>query len=143
MTHLNVTWRSDVRVWHLLCLCVFALDYDTGSLEKGKGTEGSGDDLSEDTDCDGSSLPEDSPEVRPSVIKLWISAILQQSNIVHKIWSNNKKKNLKAIVLTWNSTLIFMFLCLQTSRKVEWKEENVDAPLNDRWGRWKQFEQLS
>uniref|UniRef100_A0A8C1ZNM6 Tyrosine-protein phosphatase non-receptor type 20 n=1 Tax=Cyprinus carpio TaxID=7962 RepID=A0A8C1ZNM6_CYPCA len=36
-------------------------DYDTGSLEKGKGTEGSGD-LSEDTDCDGSSLPEDSPE---------------------------------------------------------------------------------
>ncbi|KAG1973089.1 tyrosine-protein phosphatase non-receptor type [Pimephales promelas] len=56
------------------------IDYDTGSLEKGKGTEGSGDDLSEDTDCDGSSLPEDSPE---------------------------------------------------TSRKVEWKEENVDAPLND------------
>ncbi|XP_077050302.1 tyrosine-protein phosphatase non-receptor type 13 isoform X6 [Siphateles boraxobius] len=55
------------------------IDYDTGSLEKGKGTEGSGD-LSEDTDCDGSSLPEDSPE---------------------------------------------------TSRKVEWKEENVDAPLND------------
>uniref|UniRef100_A0A8C1IY60 Tyrosine-protein phosphatase non-receptor type 20 n=1 Tax=Cyprinus carpio TaxID=7962 RepID=A0A8C1IY60_CYPCA len=37
------------------------IDYDTGSLEKGKGTEGSGD-LSEDTDCDGSSLPEDSPE---------------------------------------------------------------------------------
>uniref|UniRef100_A0A8C2J718 Protein tyrosine phosphatase non-receptor type 13 n=1 Tax=Cyprinus carpio TaxID=7962 RepID=A0A8C2J718_CYPCA len=33
------------------------------SLEKGKGTEGSGD-LSEDTDCDGSSLPEDSPEVQ-------------------------------------------------------------------------------
>lgn len=55
------------------------IDYDTGSLEKGKGTEGSGD-LSEDTDCDGSSLPEDSPE---------------------------------------------------TSRKVEWKEENVDAPLNN------------
>ncbi|XP_016408053.1 tyrosine-protein phosphatase non-receptor type 13-like [Sinocyclocheilus rhinocerous] len=54
-------------------------DYDTGSLEKGKGTEGSGD-LSEDTDCDGSSLPEDSPE---------------------------------------------------TSRKAEWKEENVDDPLND------------
>uniref|UniRef100_A0A8C1A467 Tyrosine-protein phosphatase non-receptor type 13 n=1 Tax=Cyprinus carpio carpio TaxID=630221 RepID=A0A8C1A467_CYPCA len=53
-------------------------DYDTGSLEKGKGTEGSGD-LSEDTDCDGSSLPEDSPE---------------------------------------------------TSRKAEWKEENVDDPLN-------------
>ncbi|XP_026090947.1 tyrosine-protein phosphatase non-receptor type 13-like isoform X2 [Carassius auratus] len=37
------------------------IDYDTGSVEKGKGTEGSGD-LSEDTDCDGSSLPEDSPE---------------------------------------------------------------------------------
>ncbi|XP_050949425.1 tyrosine-protein phosphatase non-receptor type 13 isoform X5 [Labeo rohita] len=55
------------------------IDYDTGSLEKGKGTEGSGD-LSEDTDCDGSSLPEDSPE---------------------------------------------------TSRKAEWKEENVDVPLND------------
>uniref|UniRef100_A0A671LX80 Tyrosine-protein phosphatase non-receptor type 13 n=1 Tax=Sinocyclocheilus anshuiensis TaxID=1608454 RepID=A0A671LX80_9TELE len=54
-------------------------DYDTGSLEKGKRTEGSGD-LSEDTDCDGSSLPEDSPE---------------------------------------------------TSRKAEWKEENVDDPLND------------
>uniref|UniRef100_A0A9J8BKL2 Tyrosine-protein phosphatase non-receptor type 20 n=1 Tax=Cyprinus carpio carpio TaxID=630221 RepID=A0A9J8BKL2_CYPCA len=54
------------------------IDYDTGSLEKGKGTEGSGD-LSEDTDCDGSSLPEDSPE---------------------------------------------------TSRKAEWKEENVDDPLN-------------
>uniref|UniRef100_A0A671RBR6 Tyrosine-protein phosphatase non-receptor type 13 n=1 Tax=Sinocyclocheilus anshuiensis TaxID=1608454 RepID=A0A671RBR6_9TELE len=54
-------------------------DYDTGSLEKGKGTEGSGD-LSEDTDCDGSSLPEDSPE---------------------------------------------------TSRKAEWKEENIDVPLND------------
>ncbi|XP_051733435.1 tyrosine-protein phosphatase non-receptor type 13-like isoform X3 [Ctenopharyngodon idella] len=55
------------------------IDYDTGSPEKGKGTERSGD-LSEDTDCDGSSLPEDSPE---------------------------------------------------TSRKAEWKEENVDAPLND------------
>uniref|UniRef100_A0A672Q025 Tyrosine-protein phosphatase non-receptor type 13 n=1 Tax=Sinocyclocheilus grahami TaxID=75366 RepID=A0A672Q025_SINGR len=55
------------------------IDYDTGSLEKGKGTEGSGD-LSEDTDCDGSSLPEDSPE---------------------------------------------------TSRKAEWKEENIDVPLND------------
>ncbi|XP_059398769.1 tyrosine-protein phosphatase non-receptor type 13-like isoform X2 [Carassius carassius] len=37
------------------------IDYDMGSVEKGKGTEGSGD-LSEDTDCDGSSLPEDSPE---------------------------------------------------------------------------------
>ncbi|NP_001083012.2 tyrosine-protein phosphatase non-receptor type 13 [Danio rerio] len=54
-------------------------DYDTGSLEKRKGTDTSAD-LSEDTDCDGSSLPEDSPE---------------------------------------------------TSRKAEWKEENVDAPLND------------
>uniref|UniRef100_A0A8C1RQW9 Tyrosine-protein phosphatase non-receptor type 20 n=1 Tax=Cyprinus carpio TaxID=7962 RepID=A0A8C1RQW9_CYPCA len=61
-----------------VCVCVCVLDYDTGSLEKGKGTEGSGD-LSEDTDCDGSSLPEDSPE---------------------------------------------------TSRKAEWKEENVDDPLN-------------
>uniref|UniRef100_A0A673HWB2 Tyrosine-protein phosphatase non-receptor type 20 n=1 Tax=Sinocyclocheilus rhinocerous TaxID=307959 RepID=A0A673HWB2_9TELE len=48
-----------------VCVCVCVLDYDTGSLEKGKGTEGSGD-LSEDTDCDGSSLPEDSPEVQPS-----------------------------------------------------------------------------
>lgn len=67
-----------------MCVCVCVLDYDTGSPEKGKGTERSGD-LSEDTDCDGSSLPEDSPEVRPSVIKLGISAILQQSNIVHKI----------------------------------------------------------
>uniref|UniRef100_A0A673HYF8 Tyrosine-protein phosphatase non-receptor type 20 n=1 Tax=Sinocyclocheilus rhinocerous TaxID=307959 RepID=A0A673HYF8_9TELE len=46
-----------------VCVCVCVLDYDTGSLEKGKGTEGSGD-LSEDTDCDGSSLPEDSPEVQ-------------------------------------------------------------------------------
>ncbi|XP_005161523.1 tyrosine-protein phosphatase non-receptor type 13 isoform X5 [Danio rerio] len=55
------------------------IDYDTGSLEKRKGTDTSAD-LSEDTDCDGSSLPEDSPE---------------------------------------------------TSRKAEWKEENVDAPLND------------
>lgn len=63
-------------------MCVCVLDYETGSPEKGKGTEGSGD-LSEDTDCDGSSLPEDSPEVRPSVIKLGISAILQQySSIV-------------------------------------------------------------
>uniref|UniRef100_A0A8C1RQY3 Protein tyrosine phosphatase non-receptor type 13 n=1 Tax=Cyprinus carpio TaxID=7962 RepID=A0A8C1RQY3_CYPCA len=52
-----------------VCVCVCVLDYDTGSLEKGKGTEGSGD-LSEDTDCDGSSLPEDSPEVQPSVIKI-------------------------------------------------------------------------
>ncbi|XP_057215875.1 tyrosine-protein phosphatase non-receptor type 13 isoform X2 [Triplophysa rosa] len=51
------------------------IDYDT----KRKDTEGSAD-LSEDTDCDGSSLPEDSPE---------------------------------------------------TSRKAEWKEENVDASLND------------
>ncbi|KAK7131478.1 hypothetical protein R3I94_016564 [Phoxinus phoxinus] len=42
------------------------IDYDTGSLEKGKGTEGSGD-LSEDTDCDGSSLPEDSPETSRKV----------------------------------------------------------------------------
>ncbi len=50
-------------------VCVCVLDYDTGSLEKEKGTEGSGD-VSEDTDCDGSSLPEDSPEVQPSVIKL-------------------------------------------------------------------------
>lgn len=39
------------------CLCV--IDYD--SLEKLKVTERSAD-LSEDTDCDGSSLPEDSPE---------------------------------------------------------------------------------
>ncbi|XP_051955635.1 tyrosine-protein phosphatase non-receptor type 13-like isoform X5 [Xyrauchen texanus] len=37
------------------------IDYDTGSLGKLKETEGSVD-LSEDTDCDGSSLPEDSPE---------------------------------------------------------------------------------
>uniref|UniRef100_A0A8C2J964 Tyrosine-protein phosphatase non-receptor type 20 n=1 Tax=Cyprinus carpio TaxID=7962 RepID=A0A8C2J964_CYPCA len=49
----------------LLQLSLRNLNYDTGSLEKGKGTEGSGD-LSEDTDCDGSSLPEDSPEVQPS-----------------------------------------------------------------------------
>ncbi|XP_051533072.1 tyrosine-protein phosphatase non-receptor type 13 isoform X2 [Myxocyprinus asiaticus] len=55
------------------------IDYDTGSLEKRKETEGSVN-LSEDTDCDGSSLPEDSPE---------------------------------------------------TSRKADWKEENVDDPLND------------
>ncbi|XP_051536746.1 tyrosine-protein phosphatase non-receptor type 13-like isoform X3 [Myxocyprinus asiaticus] len=37
------------------------IDYDTGSLEKLKETEGSVN-LSEDTDCDDSSLPEDSPE---------------------------------------------------------------------------------
>ncbi|XP_051959846.1 tyrosine-protein phosphatase non-receptor type 13 isoform X2 [Xyrauchen texanus] len=55
------------------------IDYDTGSLEKLKEKEGSVD-LSEDTDCDGSSLPEDSPE---------------------------------------------------TSRKADWKEENVDDPLNN------------
>uniref|UniRef100_A0A671RBF6 Tyrosine-protein phosphatase non-receptor type 13-like n=1 Tax=Sinocyclocheilus anshuiensis TaxID=1608454 RepID=A0A671RBF6_9TELE len=50
-------------IYMIMTVCVCVLDYDTGSLEKGKGTEGSGD-LSEDTDCDGSSLPEDSPEVQ-------------------------------------------------------------------------------
>uniref|UniRef100_A0A8C1AMV9 Tyrosine-protein phosphatase non-receptor type 20 n=1 Tax=Cyprinus carpio carpio TaxID=630221 RepID=A0A8C1AMV9_CYPCA len=50
-------------IYMIMTTCVCVLDYDTGSLEKGKGTEGSGD-LSEDTDCDGSSLPEDSPEVQ-------------------------------------------------------------------------------
>lgn len=34
-------------------------DYDEGPLEQERETE-----LSEDTDCDGSSLPEDSPEVQ-------------------------------------------------------------------------------
>uniref|UniRef100_A0A671LWI9 Tyrosine-protein phosphatase non-receptor type 20 n=1 Tax=Sinocyclocheilus anshuiensis TaxID=1608454 RepID=A0A671LWI9_9TELE len=53
----------SLKATRIVCVCV--LDYDTGSLEKGKRTEGSGD-LSEDTDCDGSSLPEDSPEVQPS-----------------------------------------------------------------------------
>uniref|UniRef100_A0AAR2JVV5 Tyrosine-protein phosphatase non-receptor type 13 n=1 Tax=Pygocentrus nattereri TaxID=42514 RepID=A0AAR2JVV5_PYGNA len=52
-------------------------DYDGGSLERQKKLEA---DESEDTDCDGSSLPEDSPE---------------------------------------------------TSRKAEWKEQNVDVPQND------------
>uniref|UniRef100_A0A671LW79 Tyrosine-protein phosphatase non-receptor type 20 n=1 Tax=Sinocyclocheilus anshuiensis TaxID=1608454 RepID=A0A671LW79_9TELE len=51
----------SLKATRIVCVCV--LDYDTGSLEKGKRTEGSGD-LSEDTDCDGSSLPEDSPEVQ-------------------------------------------------------------------------------
>ena len=37
-------------------------DYDDGPLEQ-KDTENSAE-LSEDTDCDGSSLPEDSPEVQ-------------------------------------------------------------------------------
>ncbi|XP_037401932.1 tyrosine-protein phosphatase non-receptor type 13 isoform X2 [Pygocentrus nattereri] len=53
------------------------IDYDGGSLERQKKLEA---DESEDTDCDGSSLPEDSPE---------------------------------------------------TSRKAEWKEQNVDVPQND------------
>lgn len=43
------------------CVCVYCCtDYDMGSKENR--TEGNAD-LSEDTDCDGSSLPEDSPEV--------------------------------------------------------------------------------
>uniref|UniRef100_A0AAY4EYJ5 Tyrosine-protein phosphatase non-receptor type 13 n=1 Tax=Denticeps clupeoides TaxID=299321 RepID=A0AAY4EYJ5_9TELE len=37
------------------------IDYDVGSLEREKAADGNAD-LSEDTDCDGSSLPEDSPE---------------------------------------------------------------------------------
>uniref|UniRef100_A0A8C2HKK8 Tyrosine-protein phosphatase non-receptor type 20 n=1 Tax=Cyprinus carpio TaxID=7962 RepID=A0A8C2HKK8_CYPCA len=45
-------------IYMIMTTCVCVLDYDTGSLEKGKGTEGSGD-LSEDTDCDGSSLEMD------------------------------------------------------------------------------------
>uniref|UniRef100_A0A673HXA3 Tyrosine-protein phosphatase non-receptor type 20 n=1 Tax=Sinocyclocheilus rhinocerous TaxID=307959 RepID=A0A673HXA3_9TELE len=70
LRNLSLKSPADVRVGYLhdqdcVCVCVCVLDYDTGSLEKGKGTEGSGD-LSEDTDCDGSSLPEDSPEVQPS-----------------------------------------------------------------------------
>lgn len=50
------------------------VDYDTGSLEKRKGTDVSAD-LSEDTDCDGSSLPEDSPEVQTSALKHSASAV--------------------------------------------------------------------
>lgn len=41
-----------------MCFCVCVVDYDAGSVEKSLEAE-----ESEDTDCDGSSLPEDSPEV--------------------------------------------------------------------------------
>uniref|UniRef100_A0AAY4EXR1 Tyrosine-protein phosphatase non-receptor type 20 n=1 Tax=Denticeps clupeoides TaxID=299321 RepID=A0AAY4EXR1_9TELE len=41
--------------------CNGKTDYDVGSLEREKAADGNAD-LSEDTDCDGSSLPEDSPE---------------------------------------------------------------------------------
>ncbi|XP_029921102.1 tyrosine-protein phosphatase non-receptor type 13 isoform X2 [Myripristis murdjan] len=57
------------------------IDYDVGSMEQRRETEQSTE-LSEDTDCDGSSLPEDSPE---------------------------------------------------SSRKVEWKEESVDDPMNENY----------
>lgn len=44
-------------------------DYEDGPLEQQRETEQSAE-LSEDTDCDGSSLPEDSPEVqiKPSAL---------------------------------------------------------------------------
>ncbi|KAM4634950.1 tyrosine-protein phosphatase non-receptor type 13 isoform 3-T4 [Polymixia lowei] len=57
------------------------IDYEAGSPEQRRETEQSTQ-LSEDTDCDGSSLPEDSPE---------------------------------------------------SSRKVDWKEENVDNPINENY----------
>uniref|UniRef100_A0A8C1Q9L5 Tyrosine-protein phosphatase non-receptor type 20 n=1 Tax=Cyprinus carpio TaxID=7962 RepID=A0A8C1Q9L5_CYPCA len=71
-------------IYMIMTTCVCVLDYDTGSLEKGKGTEGSGD-LSEDTDCDGSSLPEDSPEVQPSI--LFIESVCLIVNVIHVILS--------------------------------------------------------
>ncbi|XP_056146193.1 tyrosine-protein phosphatase non-receptor type 13 isoform X1 [Lampris incognitus] len=57
------------------------IDYEVGSSDHRRDTEQSAE-LSEDTDCDGSSLPEDSPE---------------------------------------------------SSRKVEWKEESVDNPMNENY----------
>lgn len=45
------------------CVCVCVVDYETGSVEKRLEAE-----ESEDTDCDGSSLPDDSPEVQENQI---------------------------------------------------------------------------
>ena len=54
-----------------MCVCVCVVDYDTASLEVQKRLEA---DVSEDTDCDGSSLPEDSPEVQRFSFLLWPSS---------------------------------------------------------------------
>uniref|UniRef100_A0A672Q0V0 Tyrosine-protein phosphatase non-receptor type 20 n=1 Tax=Sinocyclocheilus grahami TaxID=75366 RepID=A0A672Q0V0_SINGR len=77
-------------IYMIMTVCVCVLDYDTGSLEKGKGTEGSGD-LSEDTDCDGSSLPEDSPEVQEMdrflIVLHFIELVCLIVNVMHVILS--------------------------------------------------------
>lgn len=49
--HINIT----------VCSIPCSTDYEDGPVEQERETE-----LSEDTDCDGSSLPEDSPEVQIS-----------------------------------------------------------------------------
>ncbi len=47
-------------------MCSCFTDYEDGPLEQRRETENSAE-LSEDTDCDGSSLPEDSPEVQNQI----------------------------------------------------------------------------
>lgn len=62
----------------IVYLCV--PDYD--SPEKRKDTEGSAD-LSEDTDCDGSSLPDDSPEVQSTIPSNQTSPVLQEWSFIY------------------------------------------------------------
>uniref|UniRef100_A0A8C9WDL8 Tyrosine-protein phosphatase non-receptor type 20 n=1 Tax=Scleropages formosus TaxID=113540 RepID=A0A8C9WDL8_SCLFO len=66
--------------------------------------------LSADTDYDGSSLPEDSPEVKRSRKNIW--------------W--------KYINVNFFKDSCEIFL-LQTSRKTGWKEESVDGPHTERY----------
>lgn len=69
--------------------------------------------LSEDTDCDGSSLPDDSPEVQIKSFKL------------HKLLKYD-------LTLCLFEHVLIMILLKQSSRKVEWHEESVDDPRSEK-----------
>lgn len=83
-------------------------DYDEDPLDqKEHSTE-----LSEDTDCDGSSLPEDSPEVESK----------SHIGFTNKKFESFISYFIASAILVW-----------QSSRKAEWQEESVDDPRNEKY----------